>query len=308
MAVKTQDELIGSHPTDGGIFEVWTLSTDEPVLADLKHRILNVDTSKMDEAIDAISDYILIHHIPESKIREIKVKKRILDKYGFTNYVSNIDVLPTSHATVVGNGTEVIMSEYLKKTSGLELLVYRLHYNPNVDQAMKGDDTLLMNSDNVAEKIIVGESKFRATPNKPMVEDILKTMGDISVTPISLSFVQNILHRVGKNQLAKEVAELQSNLAKNLTPIVSVGFILSNHTTHAHITRNGSSLNRNLVFVSIAIKDPSDFINACFDKAREKLEAIEKCSLIDFPMVYAADVVSAEVKQVITKFKKLLSI
>jgi len=307
MAVKTQDELIGAHPTDGSIFSNWLSNTEDQPKADIKHRKLDPDPAHLTDAIDKISDYLLIHHIPDSKVREIKVKKRILDKYGFTNYVNNIDVLPSSHATLVGNGTEVIMSEYLKKTSGLELLVYRLHYNPNVDQAMKGDDALLLNPENVAEKIIIGESKFRASPDKPMVEEILKTMGDISVTPISLSFIQNTLHKEGKNILAKEVAELQSNLAKNLTPIISVGFILSNHNTHNHITRNGTSLNRNLVFASIAITDPTDFLNACFDKAREKLDAIEKCSLTDFPMEYAADIVSAEVKQLFAKLKTLIA-
>lgn len=307
MAVKTQDELIGVHPADGSLFDIWITSTDYAPQVDIKHRKLDPDPAQLAAAVDRISDYLLIHHIPESKVREIRVKKRILDKYGFTDYVSNIDVLPTNQATIKGNGTEVIMSEYLKETSGLELLVYRLHYNPNVDQAMKGDDALLLNPNNVTEKIIVGESKFRGTPAKTMVEEILKTMGDISVTPISLSFVQNTLHREGKSQLAKEVAELQSNLAKNLTPIVSVGFILSNQNTHSHITNNGTSLNRNLVFVSIALTDPTDFINACFDKAREKLDAIEKCSLTDFPMEYAADIVSAEVKQLFTRLKTLLT-
>lgn len=306
MAIKTQDELIGPHPSDGSLFHLWLNSTDDPPSQDLKHRKLDPVSDEYYNAIDKISDYILVHHIPESKIREIKVKKRILGKYGFTNYVNNIDVLPTSHATVMGNGTEVIMSEYLKSTSGLELLVYRLHYNPNVDQAMKGDDALLLNPENVTEKIIVGESKFRATPNKPMVDEILKAIGNVSVTPISLSFIQNVLHREGKNHLAKEISELQSNLAKNLTPIVSVGVILSNQNTHIHITNNGSSLNRNLVFASIAITNPSDFINACFDKAREKLEAIEKCSLINFPKEYAADLVKAEVKKVLSNLKSLL--
>lgn len=307
MAVKTQDELIGAHPSDGSIFEVWIQSTDQPASANLKHRILNVDTTKMDEAIAAISDYILIHHIPESKINEIRVKKRILDKYGFTDYLDNIDVLPISHNTIVGNGTEIILAEYLHKSSGLDLLVFRLRYNPNVDQSMKGDDVLLLNKDDLASKIIVGESKFRSTPDRTMLEEVTDTMGDITKAPISLSFVQNILRKEGQNQLAKDVAELQSNLAKGKTPIISVGLFLSNHNTHKNVAAHGASLNPNLVLISLAIGNPKDFIYKCFEAANKKLENIKKCSLVDFPGEYAPEIVKAEIKQIVTKLQALMS-
>ena len=125
MAVKTQDELIGANPSDGGIFEIWAQGSDQPVTAQLKHRILNIDNTQKQLAVDEIADWIVVHHIPEYKLTEIAVKKRILDKYGFTDYLDNIEVLPVSDNTIVGNSTEVIMSEYLKSSSQLDMLVVK---------------------------------------------------------------------------------------------------------------------------------------------------------------------------------------
>lgn len=307
MAIKTPNDLIGAHPTDGSIFDIWIHSTDQPTTVKLKHRILDVDSTKMEEAIDVISNYILIHHIPESKTKEIQVKKRILDKYGFNDYLNNIDVLPTSHNTKVGNCTEILLAEYLHKSSALESLVLRLRYNPNVDQSMKGDDVLLLDKKNLTSKIIVGESKYRALPNKKMVKDVTKTMGNITKGPISLSFVQNVLHNQGQHILAKDVAELQSNLSKGKTPIISVGLFLSNHNTHNTVSNHGSSSNPNLVLISVAVNEPKDFIYKCFEAANTKLENIKKCSLVDFPKEYAPDIVKAQIKHIITKFQALVS-
>ena len=61
--------------------------------------------------------------------------------------------------------------------------VYKLKYNPNVDQAIKGDDTLMVDlfeeNGNEKIKIYLGESKFRTTPQKNVVEDITKSLNKI---------------------------------------------------------------------------------------------------------------------------------
>ena len=62
--------------------------------------------------------------------------------------------MPKLDTTQKGNCAEVILSEYLVSTSGLDLLIYMLHYNTNVNQSMKGDDVLLFNQDKIDEKII----------------------------------------------------------------------------------------------------------------------------------------------------------
>ncbi|MFQ6963494.1 MAG: Hachiman antiphage defense system protein HamA [Oscillospiraceae bacterium] len=43
---------------------------------------------------------------------------------------------------------------------------YRLRYNTNPDQSMKGDDVLLFDLDSDPVRIVVGESKFRGTPDE----------------------------------------------------------------------------------------------------------------------------------------------
>lgn len=72
---------------------------------------------------------------------------------------------------------------------------FRFRYNPNVDQAMKGDDALLVDvlSDahgNPDLKIFLGEAKFRSVPNKAALKDISSSLGKDKL-PLSYTFSQN---------------------------------------------------------------------------------------------------------------------
>ena len=70
-----------------------------------------------------------------------------------------------------GNVAEIILIEYLKKSTGFSPFIYKLRYNPNVEQSMKGDDVLLFNPKNVFERIYYGESKYRSVPSKQAIEE-----------------------------------------------------------------------------------------------------------------------------------------
>lgn len=301
-----QDKLIGKHPDSDGFFSSWLIHTDDTPTATLRHRKLDADSSKRQDAIEKIVDMVLCHHISEGKIIQLEAKRRILKKYGYKDYLSSQLLLPNHDKTQKGNCAEVILAEYLVSSSGLEILVYKLHYNPNVDQSMKGDDVLLLQKDNIEEKILVGESKFQKTPNKAVVEKITDKMG-VTVLPISLSFIENALREKGQRSLAKKIARLQSILHLNKTEIVNVGFIMSNINTHGHISTHGKTNNPKLIFLSLAIDDPEEFIHEIYSKAMTKLEDIEACPISQFPLEFSAELVSARIKEVLESLKTLIT-
>jgi Cap4 SAVED domain len=80
---------------------------------------------------------------------------------------------PIDPSTRKGNLAEVVLAEYLVAATGIVLPIYRLRYNPNIDQSMKGDDVLAFDLDSNPVRIIVGEAKFRGTSTKKAVEEIV---------------------------------------------------------------------------------------------------------------------------------------
>jgi hypothetical protein len=114
------------------------------------------------------------------------------------------------------------------------------------------------------------------------------------------------LREQGKKQLAKKVAELQANLHKGNTEIVNVGFVMSNHNTHAHVSTHGNTSNPKLAFLSLAVRNPEDFIEECYAKAIEKLENIKQCPIHKFPVKYAGELVQARVKEFVESLKVII--
>ena len=133
MSLNDQEKLIGKHPNADGIFSSWLSHNDTAATPTLRHRELNPDASKRQDAIDKIADWLVLHHVNDSKIKELQAKKRILTKHGFKPYFDKQLLLPTFDKTQKGNGAEVILAEYLVCSTGLDVLVYKLHYNPNIE-------------------------------------------------------------------------------------------------------------------------------------------------------------------------------
>ncbi|MGD6803947.1 Hachiman antiphage defense system protein HamA [Rossellomorea aquimaris] len=272
--VSEQCKLIGEHPKVSFFYE-WLDSKDEPGAANKKHRKLWEKEDSREFAIEQISDWIVKHHIDERRLKRLKRKREeILDRYGFEEYVKKQTFLPSVDKTKKGNGTEIILSEYLTETTKLQLLVYRLRYNTNVNQAMKGDDVLLLNKENLSEKVIIGESKFRATPSKTVIEEVTKEFAKEMRMPLSITFLAQKMSDFGDEDLAEELEELNARLHDGKVPIISVGFLLSNHNTSANVNRHLVSDNPNFVFVSLGINNPDELITKSFNLAEEKLKRV----------------------------------
>lgn len=269
--MSKQSELIGDHPISG-IFNEWCEFEDTIPTNSKKHRSLKDKGITRSILIETLADWIIEHHTPPIQLARFKKKKSILDKHDFKKYVSECMPFPISNfSTQKGNLGEIILAEYLKSSTSLDLLIYKLRFNPNVEQSMKGDDILLFDKNNIEKKIIMGESKFRGTPDKNVIKEIIEALSKDNL-PISLVFVRDRLDELGENNTAEQIDNLISEVHKKNIPIVYTGFLYSNHNVANTIEKHFTSDNENLVVISYGEQNPENLIKESFDKAIEKLE------------------------------------
>ena len=257
-----QDRMIGKHPNQG-IFYKWTDCRDTECTITKRHRGLTAKDEFCKEAVQSIAEWLVAYHLSEAK--KSFLKQKILAKYNLKDYVQSLHVFPRTDKTKKGNFGEVVLSEYLSQTSGIKVLIYKLRYNPNVDQSMKGDDVLLVDKD----KILLGESKFRSNPNKEAVEAACELMGNALTLPISLGFIADRLFEQGQSELAEQILNTQLKLSKTNFNIKNVGFILSKKTIFDIAENNMNSPNENFILISLGIDDPVSFMEMAFAKAKE---------------------------------------
>ncbi|QED46005.1 Hachiman antiphage defense system protein HamA [Cytobacillus dafuensis] len=271
-SISNQCKLLGNHP-EKSLFAEWLQHEDLPASQNKLHRKLIEIEGMRDYAIEQISDWIIKHHISESTIERLKRKREmIIKKYGLEEYLSQQQMLPVAEKTMRGNGAEIVLAEYLQESTQLNFLLYKLRYNPNVSQSIKGDDVLLFNKENLREKVILGESKFRKTPNKAVVEEIMDEFGKKLKLPLSILFVANRLSDLGEEELADELEELNLEVQHGKVPIINVGFLLSNHNTAANVENHMYSENDRFIFLSLGVDKPEELISQSFTLAHEKLK------------------------------------
>ncbi|MBB6054912.1 Hachiman antiphage defense system protein HamA [Tolumonas osonensis] len=264
--LTAQSNLIGEHPKSGFFFD-WFECEDTPTTANKKHRKLTNKGINRSTLVDHLSQWIIKHHANENRMARIERKKLILDKHGFAEYMEGRVPFPIKSATTQkGNLGEIILAEYLTETSGLEILVYKLRYNPNVEQSMKGDDLLLFEKQNIQNKIILGEAKFREIKSKKALDDIVESLSKEKL-PISLTFISDRLEEMGDDVLANEIDNLITNLHSKKTPVTYVGFYHSEAAVYKTIENNLNSNNNNLVIVSYGENNPSELVKNSFDEA-----------------------------------------
>lgn len=278
------EKLIGVHPTAPNLYGAWLTSQDMSIPDDQpnkKHRKL-IETGNREQAIDQIANLLIQHHIDPKKIQRIKGRKEeILKKYNIPNldgYIDFMNVLPKDPITRSGNGAEIILTSYLEATSGMNLLVYRLRYNTNVEQSIKGDDCLLFNLADLTEKVMVGEAKFRGTsPDPKAIKEMIGNLEGTKRLPISLSYVSQILTNSGEEEKAQQIEDLLFELRNGKIPVVNVGLLMS---TKSHTRGKDASLqvehyleskNPYLIVLSLGLDNPNEIITKAFDIANQEL-------------------------------------
>jgi len=268
--MHNQSELIGNHPSLPNIFAKWLACNDVAVTTSKSHRSLTALIPCTDnDLIEWLGRKLFDHHHSDYRIEKLKEN---YSKLGFEKYAEQHRKLPRSDKTKKGNATEIILTEYIENSVNKKLIkVFKLKYNPNVDQAIKGDDTLMVdviNEKGVDKvKLYLGEAKFRKTPSKNVVETIAKSLSK-DKRPLSYSF---LVDELGKNDTTKGLADILDSFIvdeiKGRGDLVYTGFLLSNTDTFNIVESNLNSNNPEMVLISIGIDNPEDLIEKSFEKA-----------------------------------------
>lgn len=270
LTMTKQINLIGNHPNKDHPFGVWLNANDIPVTLTKCHRELTERNAEENEDLILwMANKLISHHYSKFRLEQLKKKYREL---GFEKYADQNRKLPIVDKVKKGNATEILLTEYVQSTLNRNLIkVFKLKYNPNVDQAIKGDDTLMVDlfeEEGVNDlKIYLGESKFRKTPSKQVVDDISLSLGKEKM-PLSYSF---LVEEIAKDnvELALKLDDFIVQDVKDNGNLIYTGLLLSNEHTSRFVETNLDNDNPELIFISISMQNPEDFINLVFEKANE---------------------------------------
>ena len=265
-----QIELIGNHPNAEHPLGAWLRANDIPVTATKCHRELTeINNEENEDLMLWMANKLISHHYSTFRLNQLKKK---YSELGFPKYAEQNRKLPIVDKVKKGNATEILLTEYVQSTLNRELIkVFKLKYNPNVDQAIKGDDTLMVDlleqEDTNDLKIYLGESKFRATPSKQVVDDVSSSL-EKEKMPLSYSFLVEEIAKTD-NELALKLDDFIVQDIKDKGQLIYTGLILSNEHTSRFVENNLNNDNPELIFISIGVQNPENFINLVFDKANE---------------------------------------
>jgi hypothetical protein len=271
--MPSQSELIGLHPVSPHEIERWLTCNDLATTPTKNHRQLTGKIACDDaDLIKWLGRKIFDHHHNDYRIEKLKENYKKLGFSEFAIYAAQNRKLPKLDVTKKGNCTEIILTQYIESCLQKNLIkVFKLKYNPNVDQAIKGDDTLMIDvfkaSGKDELKMYLGEAKFRATPTAQVVKDIASALGK-DKKPLSYSF---LIDELGRDAITRDLADLLDTFIideiKSKGNLIYAGMLLSSVRASEFVEANLNSDNPNLVVISIGLENPADLINAAYTEA-----------------------------------------
>lgn len=256
------DSIINDHPSGKHPLAISLLSTDGITASGVGHRKLE-ENGNNDVFLDFIVPSLRNHHISPDALERRKVLTKSLR---IENAPIPLSPYPHNTTTQKGNFAEVFLAEYLHSTTEAQIPVYRLRYNPNVEQSMKGDDVLLFDIDSDPVRIIVGEAKFRVTPSKQAIIDTIDGLvrSNQAGLPVSLMFIAERLFEEGKNNMAEKVQNCAILFATNSLRIDYVGLLMSNCNACNHVNNHTTNELHNLLMISLGIQSPETIVQQAF--------------------------------------------
>jgi hypothetical protein len=136
---------------------------------------------------------------------------------------------------------------------------------------MKGDDVLAFDLDSNPVRVLIGEAKFRSTPSKAVVEELIDALarshsGNI---PASLQFVADRLFDSGNDELGAKVMACNVLFAQGRLQMDYVGLLVSTRNAHRYMEKNAKFNVRKLAVISLGLSDPEGIVSASYVKAGE---------------------------------------
>lgn len=254
--------ILNDHPTGTHPLAVSLLSTDVTTACGIAHRKLE-ENGHNDVLLDFIVPALRTHHV---SLEALQRRSDLINSLGIANAQILPSPFPQNSTTQKGNFAEVLLAEYLTSTTEAQLPVYRLRYNPNVEQSMKGDDVLLFDLDSDPVRIIVGEAKFRGTPTKKAVIEMIGGLvrSNKSGLPVSLMFVAERLFEEGNDAMARNVQNCAILFATNRLKIDFVGLLMSNRNASSYVNSHTTNELHNLLMISVGVRWPGTIVQQAF--------------------------------------------
>lgn len=257
--------ILGRPPKDG--LGAFLLTSDIYTETGIPHRALVEADHQHDAIVKCIREMLLCHHASPEALERDKKRREAIKRLGFDGKQECIKRFPTNPSTRKGNLAEVVLAEYLVSATEVSLPVYRLRYNPNVDQSMKGDDVLAFDLDSDPIRIIVGEAKFRTTSSKVAVTEIVEGLvrshkGGI---PASLQFVADRLFETGNEELGQKVLDCAILFALEKLQLDYVGLLMSDGRSAERLNKYADSSIHRLAVISFCLDSPDSLIDPCYN-------------------------------------------
>ena len=256
--------IINNHPKGTHPFAISLTATDKTTISGVNHRELK-ENNHNEVFLDFMVPAIKNHHLsPEAFER----RKNLIQSLGLANVPIPTSPYPHNATTQKGNFAEIFLAEYLSSTTGVLIPVYRLRYNPNIEQSMKGDDVLLFDMDSDPVRIIVGEAKFRSTPSKQAVIEAVDGLVRSNTTglPVSLMFVADRLFEEGNAAMGEKVQDCAILFANSKLRIDYVGLLMSNSNASNYVNEHTKSDLHSLLMISLGIQSPETIVGQAFKR------------------------------------------
>ncbi len=266
VATSEVDRQLGVHPPVTVAIGRYLSNVDEVTPAKVPHRVLSEYPGARVAAVPDLKEALTRHHASAEQLERSRRIQEALTRQGL-KVPASIRRYPTADTTRKGNFAEVVLAEYVAASSSATLPVYRLRFNTNIEQSMKGDDVLAFDLDSEPVRIVVGEAKFRETPSQAAIADIFAGLGRSywGGLPMSLQFVADRLFGEQQPELGQRVAECAERLAEGRLRLDYVGLLFSNERAADVVRAYAPAEFHRLVVVSAGVPDPSGLVRECYD-------------------------------------------
>jgi hypothetical protein len=259
-------KILGDHPVPPHPFGKVLDAQDGQTETKIHHRSLTVKSRKKADAVVCIRKILIQHHASPEALMRTKEHCEAMKRLGFGPEQGLLRRFPTNPSTQKGNLAEVVLAEYVEASCSVMLPVYRLRYNPNIDQSMKGDDVLAFDLDAKPVRIIVGEAKFRenssASAVKEIVDGLLKSYkGGV---PASLQFIADRLFESGQIEFGTRVLKCAELFARGQLQLDYIGMLLSDTKSAGRVDKATPNSLHRLAMISFGVLDPNSLVDACY--------------------------------------------
>jgi hypothetical protein len=258
--------MLGDHPRSPHPLGDVLAAKEGMTSSNVPHRSLSEQDGKRHAAIAYIRQVLTNHHVNPEALARTRAHHEAMERLGFAGEQARLRRFPTNPSTQKGNLAEVVLAEYVVAASGAELPVYRLRYNPNVNQSMKGDDVLAFDFGHTPVRVIVGEAKFRGVSANAAVVEIVEALvrSHKSGVPVSLQFVADRLFEAGNVELGGRVLECAVLFALDTLDLVYVGLLLSDQRSSERVDGATPTTLRRLAMISLGVEDPDSLATECY--------------------------------------------